>query len=229
MRRFVALLIFGLSFLALGCASQTEIQPSLEEEQKTYQTETLSLLPLTVETYEWLLKNPPITNKTWEHPIKKNIMMALENEFNSQSVSIKVIPETSLTNDQKINLQETKALFVNLMKNKLHPEFTFLAPRKPVDYSLGREVRFLDPEANLLLLISGFQDISTMHRKGGAVGQAIFVGLVDGQTGKIIWKGHGVEYESGEGLKNPDVAKSLLEYAFRDFPWEQLRSGEFQK
>jgi len=236
--------ILGVLVLASGCATS----------KKTPQeTKRLAILPLNVNAYEWPDGIQPLRKKEWELVIIKNIMTVFDEKFTAKGVQYKTITEASFSEDQKQNLHETRAQWWGLWVNNFQQSQIPSHLRNIADYNLGAEVALLDPESDLLLLVSAGQTTSTSDRKSRrATANSIkFLGeltvailsLGKGAGGYVSYEqggssgislvlvdaktGQVVWYESSSreevDLRDLEETKSQLFHIFRTFPWDKYQ------
>lgn len=168
-------------------------------------------------------------------------MTAIQDELSVKPLMfIKPFEETLLSEDQKSNLEETKALFdaVNhsiIVHTYGLPEQRFSDKVKNFNYSLGPEIQELARGVDALLLVSCSDQIATAGRKALQVGSVIFgalvgvqvtprygatnisIALVDANTGSILW----YNYYGSRGvddLRNPINTTTLVKQLLKDLP-----------
>ena len=141
----------------------------------------------------------------WTDQAKKNIIAALEQELGGvPGVTLKTIPEDSMLEDGKSDLEETYALFEALNKSIVmhtyappsHPNLIFEEKIKHFDYSLGPEVQKLaGASPDTVLIIRAIDHVWTGGRQAlqflgvllgvgaGAVTGHVVIPILGGATG----------------------------------------------
>jgi hypothetical protein len=236
----VATVLFAcLLFSACATAPGYRANPQLNEKLNT--ARTLMVIPLAVDVYQISAGGVAEKMDEWSFKAKRNVMMAIQDELQTKPLLIvKPFEETLLSDDQKSNLEETRALFnaVNysvIIHTYGPPEQRFSEKVKNFDYSLGPEVKELARDTDTLLFVSCSDQIATAGRKalqagsiilGALVGvqitpafgaTTIYVALVDADSGSILWYNfHGSRGD--HDLRDPMDASTLVKGLFKDFP-----------
>ena len=229
--------LIGCLFLSACATSPASYRtnPQLNEKLKT--TKRITVIPLEIEVCE--LSAGGIREKIdqWCAQAKNNVMTAIHNELNVKPLLfVKPFHEGMLSEDQRSNLDETRALFdVVVLSILTHtygtPEQRFPDKIENFDYALGDEVGELSKEVDALLLVRCLDIIPTTGKKaletgklilGALVGVAmpvnmgghlVSIALVDAKTGSIIWynqHGSGFSADLRDPIKTTTIVKKIL-------------------
>ena len=230
-------ILVGCLFLS-ACATAPvsyRTNPQLNEKLKT--TKNITVIPLEIEVYE--LSTGGIREKIDQlcAQAKNNVMTAINNELKVKPLLfVKPFHEGMLSEDQRSNLDETRALFDAVVLSILThtygaPEQRFPEKIENFDYALGDEVRELSKEVDALLLVrcldiiptSGKKTVETAKLILGALvgvsmpvdmgGHLVSIALVDANTGSIIWynqQGSGFSADLRDSIKTTTIVKKLL-------------------
>lgn len=163
------------SLLLSACAVTPAFRahPNLEARAKEIRASTL--LPPKVEVFQLDAGGVKEKMDDWTAQAKKNIIAALEQELGGvPGVTLKTIPEDSMLEDGKFDLEETYVLFEALNKSIVmhtysppsRPELIFEEKIKNFDYSLGREVQKLaGASPDTVLVIRAVDHVWTEGRR----------------------------------------------------------------
>jgi hypothetical protein len=199
------------------------------------------VIPLNTDVYQITAGEIQEKMDEWSAQARRNVMEAVNEELAViPMISLKPFEESSLSQDQKSNLEQTKALFdaVNysiIVHTYGPPEQRFADKFQNFDYSLGSEVQELARDTDTLLVVSCSDQIATSGRKakqaasvilGALVGVQvnplygltnICMALVDADTGEILWYNfHGSRGD--HNLRDPINTTALVKQLLRDFP-----------
>ena len=242
MRRNAGILPLFLAFLLLtACAvpRSDRINPLYQE--KLDAAKSVTVVPLRADVYQITAGGVEEKMDDWSAMARSNVMTAVNEELAVKPmILVKPLEESLLSQDQKANLEQTKALFgaVNysiIVHTYGLPEQRFVDKVKNFDYSLGAEVQELAQDTDTLLVISASDQIATAGRKavqagsmilGALVGMSVTpnygatnlcMALVDAETGEILWYNrHGSRGD--HDLRDPINTTDLVKQLMRDFP-----------
>ena len=169
------------------------------------------------------------------------MLTVIEDELKLRPLlNIKSFPEILMSEDRKINLEQTAALFEAVNSSIIihtygQPVHRFPEKIQNFDYTLGPEVRQLSGQTDALLFVRGVDNIATAGRKavqagsvilGALVGvqvtpnmgvTAVNLALVDANTGEVLW----FNFHASAGdhdLRNPVDTTALVMDILKDFP-----------
>ena len=241
MKQILRILICCSILFASGCSSQTGSRSPLGEDQKPYQTKSLSILPFDVEAIDF----PSGKRISEREPlIEKAFLAGLEKQLATQGITFKVLNESDFSEDQKDNLKESLTLWRVIMGNE-----SLFSAIKVRDFSVGPEVALLDPNADLFLAVYAKEVLPTDEFKGNRTAREIGINLlllplvilsrsgyseprgvtylagalIDAKTGNIIWREDLAATEFN--LQDQDKVDSWLWHLLRVFPSDQLQSN----
>jgi hypothetical protein len=177
----------------------------------------------------------------WSALARTNVMTAIDNELAVKPmILVKPFEESLLSQDQRSNLDQTRALFdaVNfsiILHTYGPPEQRFADKLQNFDYSLGAEVHELVQDTDVLLFVSCSDQIATAGRKAVQAGSVILgalvgvqitpmygatnlsMALVDAETGEILWYNqHGSR--GAQDLRDPIKTTNMIKQVMQDFP-----------
>ena len=237
--RVFAFLFACLILSACATATNYRANPSLKE--KIEKTKRITVIPLKTDVYQITAGGVQEKMDEWSFQAKKNVMTAIQNELDRKPlIFIKNFEETLLSEEQKSNLEETKALFeaVNysiIVHTYGPPEQLFQDKIKNFRYSMGPEVQDLAKDTDALLFVSCNDQIATTGRKALQAGSIILgalvgvqatplygitnvsIALVETNTGSILW----YNYHGSRGdhdLRDPINTTTLIKGFLKDFP-----------
>ncbi|MGD9133155.1 MAG: hypothetical protein PVF78_05895 [Desulfobacterales bacterium] len=230
--------LIGCLFLSACATSPASYRtnPQLIENLKT--TKKITIIPLKIEVCELSAGGIKEKIDEWCVQAKNNVMTAIQKQLETKPILIvKPFHETVLSEDQRANLAETRALFDAVNASILThtygiPEQRF--PEKIVnfDYSLGEEVGELSAEVDVLLFVRCIDIIPTAGKQALETGKLILgalagvalpvnmggtlvsIALVDADTGLIIWynqHGSGYSADLRDPIKTTTIVKKLLD------------------
>jgi hypothetical protein len=199
------------------------------------------VIPLKVDVYQVTAGGVKEKMDEWCTQAKRNLLTAIEDELKLRPLlNIKSFPEILMSEDRKINLEQTGALFEAVNSSIIihtygQPVHRFPEKIQNFDYTLGPEVRQLSSQTDALLLVRGVDNIATAGRKavqagsvilGALVGvqvtpnmgvTAVNLALVDANTGEVLW--FNFHASSGDhDLRNPLDTTALVIDILKDFP-----------
>jgi hypothetical protein len=237
--RIFYLLLTCLLLSACVTVPTYRAHPQLDDKLKAIKKVTL--IPLKTDVYQITAGGVQEKMDEWSSQARQNVMTAVQGELGAKpSVFVEPFEETSFSEDQKANLEETKALFdaVNfsvIMHSYGPPDQLFTEKVDNFNYSLGPEVQELAEDIDALLFVSCSDQISTAGRKALQVGSVIMgalvgvqitplygatmvsIALVDSYTGTILW----YSYHGSRGdhdLRDPLDTSTLIKELLKDFP-----------
>lgn len=234
-------IFIGCLFLSACATSPASYRtnPQLNEKLKT--TKRITVIPLEIEVSELSAGGIQEKIDQWCVQAKNNVMTAIQKELEAkQLLFVKPFHETMLSEDQRSNLDETRALFDAVNSSILThvygiPEQRFPEKSENFDYSLGEEVGELARDVDALLFVRGIDIIPTAGKQAIETGKLILgvlagvalpvniggtfvsIALVDADTGSIIWYN---QYGSGTStdLRNPIKTTTIVKKLLNDFP-----------
>ncbi len=186
MRQILRILICCSILFASGCSSQTGSRSPLGEDQKPYQTKSLSILPFDVEAIDF----PSGKRISEREPlIDKAFLAGLEKQLATQGITFNVLAESDFSEDQKDNLKESLTLWRVIMGNECAREnclgenqtmanYPLFSAIKVRDFSVGPEVALLDPNADLFLAVYIKEVLPTDEFKGNRTAREIGINLL---------------------------------------------------
>jgi len=235
------LLCFCLLWLAFGCASVTPYRAHPEFEMRTENIKTSGLLSPDIKIYEFTAGGVRELRDDWCTRGKENVQGALLECLREKPLVVKPV---TVDKDLEQEMEEIYALYRAVsasINTHTYGEFKFPEKTKNFDYSIGSVEKILQrSEADALIFVNGFDEISTAGRKalkvvgfiagiaaaaagvGGAVPiprsgiTVISVALVD-PSGNILWyniKGS----EGGYDLRKPESATELVREILSEYP-----------
>jgi hypothetical protein len=236
--------VFAFLFACLilsACASAANYRSNPLLKEKIEKTKRITVIPLKTNVYQITAGGVQEKMDEWSFQAKKNVMTAIRNELDTKPlIFIKNFEETLLSEEQKSNLEETKALFeaVNysiIVHTYGSPEQLFQDKIKNFRYSMGPEVQDLARDTDALLFVSCNDQIATTGRKALQAGSIILgalvgvqatplygitnvcIALVETNTGAILW----YNYHGSRGdhdLRDPINTTTLIKGLLKDFP-----------
>lgn len=240
-------ILTGCLFLS-ACATSPasyRINPRLNEKLKT--TKRITVIPLEIEVYELFAGGIKEKIDQWCAQAKNNVMTAIHKELEVKPLLfVKPFHETMLSEDQRSNLDETRALFDAVNSSILThtygvTEHSFPEKIENFDYSLGNEVGELAKEIDALLFVKCIDIIPTTGKErletsklilGIAAsialgtnliqpinmgGTLVSIALVDADSGSIIWYNlHGSGISAD--LRDPIKTTTIVKKLLDDLP-----------
>lgn len=237
--KVLSVVFAGLLISACATAPNYRSHPQLNT--KIEKVKTITVVPLKVEVYQVSAGGVKEKMDEWCLQAKRNLLSAVEDELTLRPLlNVKSFSETIMSDDQKSNLEQTRALFDAVNSSIIYhtygpPEQRFQEKITNFDYSLGPDVRELSGQTDALLLVRGVDNISTAGRKALQVGSVLLgalvgvqvtpnlgitvvsLALVDANTGDMLWynfHGSGGDHD----LRNPIDAKIMVMDILKDFP-----------
>ncbi|MGW8301939.1 MAG: hypothetical protein ACWGNO_07720 [Desulfobacterales bacterium] len=237
--RIISLILAGLLFSACATAPRYRAHPQLNS--KIEKVKTITVIPLKVDVYQVTAGGVKEKMDEWCTQAKRNVLTAIEDELKLRPLlNIKSFPEILMSEDRKINLEQTGALFEAVNSSIIihtygQPVHRFPEKIQNFDYTLGPEVRQLSGQTDALLFVRGVDNIATAGRKavqagsvilGALVGvqvapnmgvTAVNLALVDSNTGEVLW----FNFHASAGdhdLRNPVDTTALVMDILKDFP-----------
>jgi hypothetical protein len=235
-------LVFLFACLILSaCATVPNYRSNPQLNEKIENTKIIMVIPLKTDVYQITAGGVQEKMDEWSSQARNNVMTAIQAELGKKTmIFVKSFEETLLSEDQKSNLEETKALFdaVNdsiIVHTYGPPEQRFQDKIRNFNYSMGREVQELARDTDALLFVNCSDQIATTGRKALQAGSVILgalvgvyitpqygvttvnIALVDSDTGSILW----YNYHGSPGdhdLRNPIDTTTLVKQLFKDFP-----------
>ena len=231
-------ILIGCLFLSACATSPASYRANPHLDEKLNTTKRLAVIPLEIEVCE--LSAGGIREKIdeWCVQAKNNVTTAIQKQLETKPMLfVKPFHETMLSEDQRVNLAETRALFDAVNASiRTHtygiPEQRFPEKIEDFDYSLGKEVGELSTEVDALLFVRCIDIIPTAGKQaietgkfilGALVGVAVpvnmggtmvSIALVDVNTGLIIWynqHGSGISSDLRDPIKTNQIVKKLLD------------------
>jgi hypothetical protein len=237
--KIFSLLLIGL--LISACATPPRYRAHPQLNTRIEKVNTITVIPLKVDVYQVTAGGVKEKMDEWCMQAKRNVLTAIENDLKLRPLlNIKSIPETFMSEDKKINLEQTDALFEAVNSSIIihtygQPIHRFPEKIQNFNYTLGPEVRQLSNQTDALLLVRGVDNISTGGRKalqagrvilGALVGvqvtpmlgaTAVNLALVDANTGEILW----FNFHASAGdhdLRDPINTTAMVMDILKDFP-----------
>ncbi len=236
--------IFSLIFVGLlisACATAPRYRAHPQLNTKIEKVKTITVIPLTVDVYQVTAGGVKEKMDEWCMQAKRNVLTAIEDELKLRPLlNIKSFPEILMSEDRKINLEQTGALFEAVNSSIIfhtygQPVHRFPEKIQNFDYTLGPEVRQLSGQTDALLLVRGVDNIATAGRKALQAGSVILgalagvqvtpnmgvtavnLALVDANTGEVLW----FNFHASAGdhdLRNPLDTTAMVMDILKDFP-----------
>jgi hypothetical protein len=237
--KITSLILAGLLISACATAPQYRAHPQLNS--KIEKVKTITVIPLKVDVYQVTAGGLKEKMDEWCTQAKRNLLTAIEDELKLRPLlNIKSFPEILMSEDRKINLEQTGALFEAVNSSIIihtygQPVHRFPEKIQNFAYTLGPEVRQLSGQTDALLFVRGVDNIATAGRKavqagsvilGALVGvqvnpnmgvTAVNLALVDANTGEVLW----FNFHASAGdhdLRNPVDTTALVMDILKDFP-----------
>lgn len=184
------------SLLFAGCALVPPYRAHSNLEARAKGIRTVVLLPPRAEVFQLDTGGTSEKIDEWSAHANENIAAAIQTELQGRvGLLLKLLPEDSMREEAKSNLEETHALFdavntsiiLHTYSPPSPPESIFEEKIKDFDYSLGSEVKDLRiGEADSLILVRGVDHIWTEGRKALQVfGVILGIGAGVG-TGAVV-------------------------------------------
>ncbi len=224
-----------LFLILVACAVPRNDRINPQYQETLSSTKSVTVVPLSADVYQITAGGVVEKMDEWSALARRNVMTAVSGELSAKPmILIKPFEESLLTQDQKSNLEQTKALFeaVNysiIVHTYGPPVHRFQDKFQNLGYSLGAEVQELVQDTDTLLVVSCSDQISTAGRKAlfvaatllGAVPNygvtTICMALVDAHTGEILWYNfHGSRGD--QDLRDPIKTTAVVKKLFHDFP-----------
>jgi hypothetical protein len=237
--KIISLILACLLISACATAPRYRAHPQINS--KIENVKTITVIPLKVDVYQLTAGGVKEKMDEWCMQAQRNVMTAIEDDLKLRPLlNIKSFPETLMSEDRKINLEQTGALFEAVNSSIIihtygQPVHRFPEKIQNFDYTLGPEVRQLSDQTDALLLVRGVDNIATAGRKavqaggvilGALVGvqvtpnlgvTAVNLALVDANTGEVLW----FNYHASAGdhdLRNPIDTTAMVMDILKDFP-----------
>jgi len=237
--KIISLILACLLISACATAPRYRAHPQINS--KIENVKTITVIPLKVDVYQITAGGVKEKMDEWCLQAQRNVLTAIEDDLKLRPLlNIKSFPETLMSEDRKINLEQTGALFEAVNSSIIihtygQPVHRFPEKIQNFDYTLGPEVRRLSDQTDALLLVRGVDNIATAGRKavqaggvilGALVGvnvnpnlgvTAVNLALVDANTGEVLW----FNYHASAGdhdLRNPIDTTAMVMDILKDFP-----------
>ena len=237
--RIFSLILIGL--LISACATPPRYRAHPQLDTRIEKIKTITVIPLKMDVYQVTAGGVKEKMDEWCMQAKRNVLTAIEDELKLRPLlNIKSFSETFMSEDKKINLEQTGALFEAVNSSIIihtygQPVNRFPEKIQNFDYTLGPEVRQLSDQTDGLLLVRGVDNISTGGRKalqagsvvlGALVGvqvtpmlgvTAVNLALVDANTGEVLW----FNFHASAGdhdLRDPINTTAMIMDILKDFP-----------
>ena len=234
----IAYILFGCLFLS-ACATlpaSYRMNPQLNEKLNT--AKRITIIPLEIEVYELGAGGVNEKMDQWCVQAKNNVITAIQEQLETKPLLfIKPFQETMLSEEQRANLDETRALFDAVSSAIIThtygiPEQRFPEKIENFDYSLGREVGQLARNVDALLFVRCLDIIPTGAKQALEAGKLILgvlagvavpinmggtlvsIALVYPDTGLIIWynqHGSGISADLRDPIKTTEIVNKLLD------------------
>ena len=236
MRRYARILFLLTVFLILvACAAPRKDRINPQYQEQLSSTKSITVVPLSTDVYQVTAGGVVEKMDEWSAQARRNVMTAVEGELTTKPmILIKPFEESLLTQDQRFNLEQTKALFDAVNSSIIFhtygpPVHRFQDKYENLGYSLGAEVQQLVQDTDTLLVVSCSDQISTAGRKALFVAAALLgavpnygatiicIALVDARSGEILWYNfHGSRGD--QDLRDPIKTTTVVKKLFNDFP-----------
>jgi len=227
--------------LISACATAPRYRAHPQINSKIENVKTITVIPLKVDVYQLTAGGVKEKMDEWCMQAQRNVLTAIEDDLKLRPLlNIKSFPETLMSEDRRINLEQTGALFEAVNSSIIihtygQPVHRFPEKIQNFDYTLGPEVRQLSNQTDALLLVRGVDNIATAGRKAVQVGSVILgalagvqvtpnmgvtavnLALVDANTGEVLW----FNYHASAGdhdLRNPIDTTAMVMDILKDFP-----------
>lgn len=199
------------------------------------------ILPPKFSVYETSVGEVTEKMPEWSERARTHLLQAVQAEMQAHGIkNARVLTVDHLSLEQLSNLQETQALFDVVgqsvwlhVQGNSQSKFPGMAI---TDYTLGKEIELLSPDADGFIFLSGVDQISTSGRvakkvvttlllaalgvvtvqTGGITAGAI--GVVDAHTGTLLWW-NGIMQRGGIDTRTPEGAHALMQQLTNGFPW----------
>jgi hypothetical protein len=231
--------VAAICTLTAACAATAPTYRTTPQlDRKLQDAKSITLLPLKIDVFQVSAGGVIEKMDAWSGQAERNVMSAVEDSLaNKPLLNLKTFNATLLSEEERINFEETAALFDAVSASiLLHtygpPEHRFPDKIAHFDYTLGAEVGKLADGGDALLLVSGIDHISTAGRKalqagtmilGALVGvvvapqgglTALRIALVDADTGELLWfnwHGSAGDHDFRNPVNTRELVMSLLE------------------
>jgi len=201
----------------------------------------IMVIPLKIELHQISAGGVPEKMDAWCGQARTNVMAAIQQELNKRPMlNIKTFNETLLSQDQRTNLDQTRALFEAVSISIVVHAYagsgqTFTEISEDFDYSLGAEVSALASNVDAILFVQSYESIPTAGKKAVETGKVVLglltgvimpvnvgfthlsMALVDANKGTVIWYNQ-IGKSGSASLRNPIKTTAIIQELFKDFP-----------
>lgn len=236
-------LMLGLT----GCATTptAKLHYTIRDDPGSRPVQHVVLLPVDVDVYEMSAGGVKEEVPEWSRSAESNVRSALlvSPDRRGECCVTEVVDSASLTREERDALEEHLALFnvvaANALWTGLPGNSAWKFKSEHFDYTLGDGLGFLktkyDIDAGLIIL--GEDVVSTGGRKAlhvlGAVSgvyipmghSLLFGGLVDFETGDLLWMNHEIAAGGTEDLRDPESCLDLAGKLMEGYPGLEADTG----
>jgi len=236
MKKTIWLAMAIFIFLLNACATKpptTVMHQRIAGEQARLPSKLL-LLPLDVSVSQLTASGNVDEDPEWCNQARERLLRYVQQEMAAKPVfSLNQLPE--LTKEEQARLDEHLALFDlvagNAMQAVNSPSPVWNRKRQNFDYSIGSGLADFKARtgADVALIVIANDYISTGGRKAMSVAAAmlgvvpvmgyasVFAGVVDLQSGDILWLDYAISYAEKTLLQDADV-EAMVKGLFESFP-----------
>ena len=201
----------------------------------------IMIIPLKIELSQVSAGGVAEKMDEWCMQARNNVMAAIEQELNKKPLlNVKAFKETLLSQGQRTNLDETRALFEAVSLSIVIHTYggsgqSFAENIDSFEYSLGTEVSELADDVDAILFVLSYEHIPTAGKKAVEAGRVVLgllagvimpanvgfthlsMALVDADNGTLIWYNqYGTSGSSN--LRNPIKTTTIIQELLRSFP-----------
>lgn len=237
------LLVFSLLCACSHTQANYLTHPSLAASAPTQRPNTVALLFGDVRVLELSAGNVPEVVESWSQQAKQNLSAGAQKWVRTQGWQWAEPPTFSAPEKQSL---DQHLLLYRLLFDALYAQASPTADplwqqrARDFDYPLGPGLDFLREKtgADVALIVSGFDQVSSKGRKATMALSAVFgafsgsyvlpgetvvwAGMIDLQRGVLLW----ANFEAGRGsrdLRHAADVEAILNALFRDYP--QVKVG----
>lgn len=223
--------------VVIGCTPSYHLAPDAGPQLGT--VKRVVLLPPEVNVYELSTGGVREKMDEWSELARRNVVQSL---FGSvafmKGATVCSLETDRLSSAQIQNLKETTSLHDVVdasICQHTYGDYAFDDKVKRFDYTLGPEVRGIDSTADVYIIVTGVDHISSSSRKAAQAGAVVLgallgfgvapsggvtamtLSIVDASTGRVLW--HSLRGSAGNhDLRNPASTSALVRDLFKNFP-----------
>lgn len=233
MVKFRALVLIYVVLFS-GCATFNYTQKGVQYEEKSSQVKTISVMPIDFKVIQISAGGVQEEMDEWAAEAKSLIQDFLTLELSSRNIQLNFINESLLKSSHYEEWFSQKGLYQAIATSALNHGFKGMSGFEDkinhFDYTLGKDIQSLTEAApaDAFLFIQGFDTRRTTGKfwidafVQGATGVVTFyynpfnMGLVDSQTGELLWFKSNNILQDVDFRKSKDVEK-LIKWFAEDF------------